>query len=108
MSQLISEINRYRNLMGLQELNEVLLTNKNNKNLLVESSIKAKFNFPKVEFKGKKIDSFDQLKNYAISKGITDIGLKKVQNQFILLNMTMVVKCYIKICLKIMKINQKN
>ena len=76
MSQLISEINRYRNLMGLQELNEVLLTNKNNKNLLVESSIKAKFNFPKVEFKGKKIDSFDQLKNYAISKGITDIGLK--------------------------------
>ncbi len=77
MTQLINEINRYRGLMGLQDLNEVLLTNNGDKNLLLETSIKPpKFNFPKVNFEGKKITNFDQLKRYAATKGISDIGLK--------------------------------
>ncbi len=82
MTQLINEINRYRGLMGLQNLNEVLLTNNGDKNLLLETSIKPpKFNFPKVNFEGKKITSFDQLKRYAATKGIPNIGLKNT-NEF--------------------------
>jgi hypothetical protein len=77
MTQLINEINRYRGLMGLQDLNEVLLTNNGNKNLLLEARINPpKFNFPKAKFEGKPISNFDQLKKYAATKGITDIGLK--------------------------------
>jgi hypothetical protein len=88
MTQLINEINRYRGLMGLQDLNEVLLTNNGDKNLLLETSIKPpKFNFPKVNFEGKKITNFDQLKRYAATKGISDIGLKST-NEFNAFNST--------------------
>ena len=74
--------------MGLQDLNEVLLTNNGDKNLLLETSIKPpKFNFPKVKFEGKPITNFDQLKKYAATKSIPDIGLKST-NEFNAFNST--------------------